>query len=702
MLRKRRLLATLAALLGVVFARWLARAGDNDQTTFRISVNRVQLEAAVTDAKGHPVTDLKPDDFRVLMDGKEQQVTACSYIRIGNPAVGTGQPAPPRSAGVAPPPSPVEELRRREVQRTIVFLIDDGSLKPDAVLPVRKALAKVIEQQVQPGDLTAVIRTMSGEGALEQFTSDKRVLLAAVDRIRWLPIGRGSPHMEADDPSAAYLGGVSLSKAVHTFEYVLSRLRALPGKKALVFVSQDWPFGTGFDEGLSFKSNRWNEPVATAMGHFVDDAIRAGVTIYTVDPTALSTLNPGADYDIWEDYLKKYGAAAMSQPLGPQMVQSLVNDYRTRAFNLLELSRTGLRALADGTGGLMVADSNDVSWGMARFFDDLQGYYLIEFRPGAPERFYATREGCPPPFHNIRIQVKVKGLHARYHRGFVGWKEAPEAAQPETAGGIDEAIASPFPASGIRLRLTAFFQELKPMTPQIEVLLYVDARDVAFTTTSEGRHHADLELVARTLDEKGEPAESVKKTITLELLENTFQEAQQRGLLHRESIPVAHPGYYEVRIVARDSATGKMGSARQYVDVPDLKNGQLAMSGLIAYRLGSATAGPDAPAAPELRVFERSDTLGYACQIFNAKPQSATGRTAVETETRVFQEGKPVLTAPPSALSSVPDEAVRALAATGSVPLSSLEPGSYALQLIAHDPVGRSVAAQWIDFSVAR
>jgi hypothetical protein len=55
---------------------------------------------------------------------------------------------------------------------------------------VRRALKQFVDQQMQPVDLVAVIRTSGGIGALQQFTSDKRRLYAAIDHIRWYPGGR--------------------------------------------------------------------------------------------------------------------------------------------------------------------------------------------------------------------------------------------------------------------------------------------------------------------------------------------------------------------------------------------------------------------------------------------------------------------------------------------------------------------------------
>ncbi|HEX8291335.1 MAG TPA: hypothetical protein VF570_06255, partial [Pyrinomonadaceae bacterium] len=48
-----------------------------------------------------------------------------------------------------------------------------------------------VDEQMQPGDLVAIVRTSAGMGALQQFTSDKRLLYRAIESVQWDPRGRG-------------------------------------------------------------------------------------------------------------------------------------------------------------------------------------------------------------------------------------------------------------------------------------------------------------------------------------------------------------------------------------------------------------------------------------------------------------------------------------------------------------------------------
>src|SRR5581483_5092773 len=151
----------------------------------KIGVTLVQVDVTVTDKQGRTVSDLRPEDFEVLQDGRPQPITNFSYV--------TAQPPPeamPKVAdksatntAVAPP----ARLKPERIHRTIALVVDDLTLQFGSMALVRQALKKFVDEQMQPGDLVAIVRTAAGMGALQQFTNDKRQLYAAIERVRWSP-----------------------------------------------------------------------------------------------------------------------------------------------------------------------------------------------------------------------------------------------------------------------------------------------------------------------------------------------------------------------------------------------------------------------------------------------------------------------------------------------------------------------------------
>src|SRR5205085_8129921 len=86
-------------------------------------------------------------------------------------------------------PTPVKP---EQVRRTIALVVDDLTLSFESTYYVRRALKKFVDEQLQDGDLVAIIRTGAGIGALQQFTTDRRQLYAAIEKIRWNPVGNGN------------------------------------------------------------------------------------------------------------------------------------------------------------------------------------------------------------------------------------------------------------------------------------------------------------------------------------------------------------------------------------------------------------------------------------------------------------------------------------------------------------------------------
>src|SRR5215475_8341046 len=97
---------------------------SNPDNTIRITVNLVQVDAVVFDAKGKQVTDLEAKDFEILQDGKPQKITHFSYVSTIGPR--PANPVPQTQVAVdkkspPPPPVPMQRLKPNQVRRTIAL-----------------------------------------------------------------------------------------------------------------------------------------------------------------------------------------------------------------------------------------------------------------------------------------------------------------------------------------------------------------------------------------------------------------------------------------------------------------------------------------------------------------------------------------------------------------------------------------------------
>ena len=262
-----------------------------DDQVVRINTDLIQIDVTVTDKDGKVVTGLKPEDFELYENGERQKIANFSFVsRIaGGATTGTVNNLPSSTSGGNVTPT------RGNVRRTIALVVDDLSLSFASVYYTRKALAKFVDEQMQPDDLVAVIRTGGGVGALQQFTSDKRVLKAAIASIRWNPfssmdalasVGQNDteiterftsesdavasgnskqytlihPHDNIDEVQRASrdsaknanaaVKAVYAQSSIGTLTYIIKGMAKLPGRKAMLLFSD----GINIGETMNNKS----------------------------------------------------------------------------------------------------------------------------------------------------------------------------------------------------------------------------------------------------------------------------------------------------------------------------------------------------------------------------------------------------------------------------------------------------------------
>ena len=698
----RRFLALLLFGFLPVFAR-----GPQQPATggvIRITVNLVQVDAVVTDSKGRQVTDLKPEDFEIIEDGAPRPITNFSYIPIRSAATaGAAAPAPPAGAMLLSSPG----LQPEQVGRTIALVVDDIGLSFKSTYYVRRALKKFVDEQMQPGDLVAILRTGAGLGALQQFTTDKRLLYAAIDRVRFNLAWRSTVGQFLSDTEAekqpGFLTDLFTAGTLGALNYVVNGLRDLPGRKSVILFSDGMPLPGAPD--LSQVPHGPHTHQSQAIDYYVDRSVRdklqalielanrSSVVIYTLEARGLETLQP---------------TAAMSPPgdqSAPHRIQSRPEndggrDYsnRGRLGRLLDHydSQQGLAFIAQQTGGLFVQDTNDLSWGIGRFLEDEAGYYLIGFKP-SEATFEKTQSGAS--YHRIQVRVLKEGLKVRSRNGFYGVTD--EQARPVYRTELEQlaaALTSPFSSGGIRLHLAS--QLIYDVHDQATArcLLHVDARDVRFLSQPDGRKHMGLDLAAVIFGDNGQVVDGKRATMTGSPDEEEMEAMLQRGLDYVVDIPVGKAGGYQLRAGVRDSASQRVGSAGLFIDVPNTRLRRLRLSGII---LNPKGVGDKSPA---VRRFEVGDEVTFAMEIYNARVDPGTHHPNLEESIQLYRGAQQVLAFNRPFGDGEPSESKR-LSLAGTLRLGpELEPGDYALEITVTDKLARkkyATASQWIDFEIA-
>ncbi len=165
-------------------------------------------------------------------------------------------------------------------------------------------------------------------------------------------------------------------------------------------------------------------------------------------------------------------------------------------------------------------------------------------------------------------------------------------------------------------------------------------------------------------------------------------------------LPVEKAGPYQLRGVVRDDASGRMGSASRFVELPDVSEGQLALSGIV---LASTTPGGATDESPAVRRFAPGSSLSYSLFVYNPRVDSATHRTTVEVDLSLLRDGSVIESLPSRRFEGSGTDGSRSQAVGGTFRLApDMKPGTYELTVVARDGPGkRARASQWTDLEVA-
>ncbi|MCD9189510.1 MAG: VWA domain-containing protein [Pyrinomonadaceae bacterium] len=684
----------------------------DDDDVVKISTSLIQVDVTVTDKSGKVISDLKPEEIEIYENGKKQDISNFSFISNLKKT-----PVPPVESvnGNVNVPVPPRNLNSEQVRRTIALVVDDLTLSFESVYFVRRALKKFVDEQMQDGDLVAIIRTGAGIGALQQFTTDKRQLYAAIEKVKWNPAGNGRigafaplesvtslPQTGSEEEDSDTLQtdaeselnnlreSIFATGTLGAINFIVRGMQDLPGRKSVMLLSDGFRILTTGNSGF-LESSR----VLESLRRLVDLANRSSVVIYTMDARGLQYTG--------------LTAADNTDGRSAEQVEQALSNRRAELFDTQE----GLRYLAQQTGGISVVNNNDLSQGISRMLDD-QSYYLIGYQPDEETFDPKTRR-----FNKLAVKVIRPGARVRYRSGFFGISNEAIANKPTTnltpAQQINNALTSPFAVNDISLRLNALFGADAKQQVFIRSFLHVKGDNLTFTEGADGSKKAVFDVVAVSFGDNGMIVDEISKTYTITAKDDVLKVIRTNGFVYDFTFPIKKSGAYQLRVALRDTVSGKVGSANQFVEVPNLKKERLTVSGIILENISlkewqSRSEGKppevslsDPQTATSLRQFKRGTILNFGTQVYNAKLDT-TRKPNLTYQTRIFRDGKQIFEGKPQPISGQNLTEPERIPVTSTLSLGMEMPlGEYVLQMVITDNLAkekRRVASQFVQFEL--
>lgn len=577
----------------------------------------IHAEAIVADARGHIAPDLTAADF-ALEPGKGSKIASCEYV----------------------------DTRQR---RTMVFIVDDLGLTPDAIGSVRQGLEKFV-QTLLPGDRMAILRTGSGEGHLQQLSGDREYLARSLARVYYNP-RRGFYH------SGAARAGAFATAGIGTLRHAIVGLSRLPGRKSVMLFTSEV-----------------NDLPVNDLEALANDARYSGVSVYAMDPSA-----------------------PLAKPVEPGQVASKAQPLAFTSLALGHLVGQNLDGLAQRTAGELLGGGADVAGVMGRALGGPDGYYRIAYEPSkswtvAPE-LKVVRPGCQL-LASRRVTEDVVDL--------LGMPRQREDVLPR-------AMTDAFDTGEIRTRITPLFYYTGKENRAIVVVQF-DAHDISLRERLDGTYRGGATLLVASFGATSQSLGAREQHYEFYWTPAQYQNVLRTGIATAIEIPLNGP-MLQIRALVSDEDSGRLGSANAWIEAPDVSDGRLALSGVDLAEGGGASAPGQAKtkqaASPHTgQVFHTGRPIEYQCEVYNAR-LDAEKTARMELQMVLYREGRLVMANRPVELSLRASDARRAVGVTGTITLPEhLEPGRYEMQFAVTDKVAADetprVASQFTDVQLEK
>jgi hypothetical protein len=273
-------------------------------------------------------------------------------------------------------------------------------------------------------------------------------------------------------------------------------------------------------------------------------------------------------------------------------------------------------------------------------------------------------------------------------------KPAPAKAPKTPESELRDALSDFYPAGGLPTLLSLTYLNTPANGLVVTSAIEVMGKGVSYG--DDGTQPATIKLAGVVLNDKGKIASSFRNQLSIDPPTSGGLDA----IFYNHHTPLT-PGIYQVRVAARDERSGRVGSAIQWIVIPDLTKNQLTLSSVLLG--GQVLEDKSKEGTPHVQLsvdhsFPRTSQLGYWVFVYNAK-RDAAGNPQLTVQTQVLRDGQAVLSSPHRRLNSGGQDALR-IPFGEELALKTLSPGKYDLKVIVTDGVAGTSATQLADFIV--
>ena len=597
------------AIFLIIFSTPSLAQTQTTDSSVKIGSKEVLLDVIARDKKGRNIRDLKPEEIEIYEDGIKQTIASIKLIEADpqteNANVKTAQPS-----------LPVDPSRPINLVTMVFDNLDNSSRKLS-----REAALDFVNTGMRQNVLVAIYTVGSRFYVLQPFTSDKEKVRQAIvlattraetqyssvskNIVTQMEIvanssdfgpGAGAPAQaqaavisntnaaiptmpSGIAPTGVGRAGGGLDKAIaqitlntllavqtamaeqqarasiYTFLHVAREQRLLGGRKTLLY----------FSTGMVVPPNLV-DVLRTAMS----EANRANVSIYAIDARGLQIDNESANARTQMALAIKASNDAFNDS---GSMSALAGSFKSSeiAENSIRQNKQGtLAELAEGTGGALIANTNDLRKPIRQVADDISSYYAISYSP--------INQELDGQFRKITMRLLRSDLKVTSRSGYFAIPTIDDKAIMGYEMPMLAALNEPSPKKDFQYQLGVL-----RFTPGAEsqhtLLMAVPLSEISFKIDKAKKQYSThFSVLALVKNEKGEVVARVSQNYPLQGKLERLESLKKGNFDFTKTFSLT-PGKYMLQAVVHDFEAGKTSTQSRALIVPEV-NPKLALSSL--------------------------------------------------------------------------------------------------------------------------
>ena len=520
--------------------------GSGELFVESLDVNLVNVEVYVSDKDGNRVEGLTVDDFELLEDGRPMKITNFYAVADGRPVPETldmvdrpDEPAVQRQIPAEVPEDQrlslivyIDNLHIRPFNRNKVMAQVRSFLRAkvpkdsqamlvtfERVLKIRQPFTEDLDQVAQETYELEELSAFSVQRETERDNIIKRILRSEI---------AGNAEADADFYAKSVYNDIGLS--IRGMREMISALAGLPGRKALLYVSDGLEMRAGEDlfqlaakqhsslqtgGSISLQANRYN--ARRQYQELIAHANANRVTFYTLEAAGL----------------RSHASLSAERSGG---VSTIDVDF-TYQLNRQET----LLMLADDTGGLATINTNNFAGALDAIAKDFGSYYSLGYLPSH------SGDGR---FHRIEVKVRQKGLKVRHRDGYRDKTLETRISESTLASFMFERQSNP---------LNVHVEVLDPVRDKKALLLPIEVRIPIGGLTllpRDGFHEGKVLVSVAVMDEEDQRSPVDMTPVPIQIPDQDLDVAKTKYYVYSVALKV-RPGRQRIAVGVRDEITGQ-------------------------------------------------------------------------------------------------------------------------------------------------